>query len=131
MKDKEPKQVEITITEEPKVISNKYVSVSYGPNGEGDYIFNIEQLTMARPFPANLKHIYGFIIRHLDKILKIADRREVLPPPSDWDFKLITVKAVKLDKWNFEEDTLVKPIEDLIEEIAKYLDLLHPKKALR
>ena len=131
MKDKEPRQVGIKIKEEPKVIKNNYVAVTYGPNGEGDYIFNIEQLTMARPFPSNLKHIYGFMILHLDKILKIADKREVLPPPSDWDFKLITIKAIKLDKWNFDEDSLVKPIEDMIDDIAKYLDLLHPKKVLR
>lgn len=130
MKNKDPKEVSSQIEVEPKVIGNKYVSISYGPNGLGDYVFNIEQLTMARPFPPNLNKIYGMVIERLDKVLKIADKREILPPPSSWDYKLITVKAINLDKWNFDEDTLEQPIKDLISDIAKYLDLLHPKKTL-
>ena len=129
MNSKESAKVQSLSGSEVKVIDGKYSEISYGPNSDGDYAIHIAQTKKERPFPENLSDMHRLSIKYLDHILKLADKREVYPPPADWDYKLITIVCKNLsNKWNFYEDDLEKALKELSKYVDIYLDMVTPKR---
>jgi hypothetical protein len=108
-----------------------YIEVSHGLNDEGDYIWQFAQLKKQRPFPNDLRFFYDQISKGLDPLFQKV-KWTIYPPPSDWEIKVIAVKAHGVGKlWSFDEEEMSKPLPKLCKVLNDYLDKLpKPKRKI-
>ena len=114
-----------------KTEQHGYVEVTHGLNGSGDYIWQFAQLKKQRPFPDDLRFFYDQISKGLDPLFQGIEW-VMYPPPSDWEIKIISVKAKGVGKlWSFDEDEMGKPLPNICKILSDYLDTLpRPRRKL-
>ena len=112
-----------------KKYTHRWVQVDHGLNEQGDYIWHISQHRRERPFPDNLNLFWKIIANHIDKVIPDDIKVKMDNPPSDWEIKVMSVRALGIGKnWNFDEDDMEKPLEAMCDHLSDEIDKKNPRK---
>ena len=103
--------------------------VGYGLNDEGDYVCHFSSFHKARPFPNN-PHLFLRILKtYMSPVVPTDVTVDVHLPPSAWEKKVISVLCKGLGKkWNFDEERVVKAVNDTANHMTDELNRLHPRR---
>ncbi len=116
----------------PGIIEVKcnYVSVQYGLDSSGNYVWNYRSESPLKPFPNNISAFVAIAQKYLGPIVP-EEKMEVYPPNPHWDVKVITFKAVGVGKtWQFDEDLYSKHAVAIGNEMSELLLKLFPLRSI-
>jgi hypothetical protein len=107
-----------------------YVSVQFGLDHSGNYVWNYRSESPLKPFPNNISSFVAIAQKYLGPIVP-EEKMEVYPPNPHWDVKVITFKAVGVGKtWQFDEELYSKDAEIIGHEMSDLLLKIFPPRSI-
>lgn len=110
-----------------------WTEVEHGLTADGDYVWHFSNHHRHRTFPQDLYKIKQIIVTYLSKLIPDTIQVICLDPPSDWDKKVITVKAKGFGK-TFNFDALMSTLHDknlkiIGDMISTEIEIANPRRA--
>lgn len=109
-----------------------WTEIEHGLTDEGDYVWHFSNHHKHRRFPNDLTTIKRIIVTYLSKAIPEDIKKLVIDPPSDWEKKVLTVKAFGFGKlWNYDvliDEANNKYIPKIGELISEEIEKANPRR---